>query len=323
MKIRFIIVLWAVSMWVTAQDISVSATLQPAQIQIGEQAVLRLTVAQPQDKQVVCPLLSDTITRGVEIVTLPTADTTQLGNGRIEVKQDYLITSFDSGFYFIPSYAYACEQDTLLTAPLGLSVTTVPVDAQNDDIKTIKPIMSAPFLWSELFTWVGYALLVLALIAIVVLLLLKYVFKKRVPLISKEPEPVIPPHIVALNRLEAIKAEKAWQSGNIKAFYTDVTDVLRVYLEGRFAINAMELTSDEIMALVKKEPALEVVRTKLRQLLELSDLVKFAKMVPLENENESSLLVAFEVVDTTKPQEETEEDDSQILKATTADAVTK
>ena len=87
-------------------------------------------------------------------------------------------------------------------------------------------------------------------------------------------------------------------------FYTQVTDVLRVYLEGRFGINAMELTSDEIMALVKKEPGLNEVRAALKDLLTLADLVKFAKMVPIENQNERSLLIAFDVVDKTKPIEE-------------------
>jgi hypothetical protein len=189
----------------------------------------------------------------------------------------------------------------LYTQPLGLSVTTVSVNPTTDDIKDIKPIMSAPFYWSELFTWVGYGMLALLLLGVIVLLLMKFVFKKKVPFISDAPEPVIPPHIVALNRLEVIKEEKAWQLGNMKAFYTDVTDVLRVYLEGQFAINAMELTSDEILALVKKEPQMDPVRAQLKQLLQMADLVKFAKMIPLENENEANLLIAFEVVEKTKP----------------------
>lgn len=311
-RILFFLLCWVPTLM--AQSFTVSSELDSASIQIGEQARLRLSVARPANLEVTVPILSDTITQGIEIVEIVKPDTLQLGNERIQVNYDYLVTSFDSGFYFVPSYTYAAAGDTLQTQPLGLSVTTVAVNPDTDDIKTIKPIMDAPFYWSELFTWVGYGLLVLVLIAVIVLLLLKYVFNKKVPFISATPPPVIPPHIVALTRLEEIKAAKVWQTGNPKAFYTDVTDVLRVYLEGRFAINAMELTSDEIMAVVKKEPELDEVRAKLRQLLELSDLVKFAKMVPLENENESSLLIAFEVVESTKPQEETEEDNSQMLK---------
>lgn len=306
MKIRLLTALCMLCTVVCAQSFTVSSSVQPAQIQIGEQAVLTLTVAQPQDIQVVRPILSDTITAGVEIVKQTPADTIDLGNNRIQINQEYCITAFDSGFYFIPAYAYASLGDTLQTTPLGLTVSTVPVNAQTDDIKPIKDIMSAPFSWKELGVWVGYALLALAVVAIIILLLLKFVFKKKIPLITPPQEPVIPPHIVALNKLEAIKEQKAWQTGQMKAFYTDVTDVLRVYLEGRFGINAMELTSDQILALVKKIPEMDPVRAQLKQLLQVADLVKFAKMVPLQNENEQSLLTAFEVVETTKPVEESQ-----------------
>lgn len=304
MKLRIFILLFSMVQIALAQQFTVSSQLDSASIQIGEQARLRLSVAQPTNLQVSIPILSDTITKGIEIVEMVKADTISLSDSRIQVNYDYLITSFDSGFYFIPSYTYAAAGDTLQTAPLGLSVTTVTVNPETDDIKTIKPIMDAPFYWSELFTWVGYFLLAFLVVSLIIFVLLKYVLKKKVPFIDQTPQPVIPPHIVALEKLEEIKVQKIWQSGDIKVFYTQVTDVLRVYLEGRFGINAMELTSDEIMALVKKEPGLNEVRAALKDLLTLADLVKFAKMVPLENDNEASLLIAFDVVDKTKPVEE-------------------
>lgn len=306
MKLRIFILLFSMVQIALAQQFTVSSQLDSASIQIGEQARLRLSVAQPTNLQVSIPILSDTITKGIEIVDIVKADTISLSDSRIQVNYDYLITSFDSGFYFIPSYTYAAAGDTLQTAPLGLSVTTVTVNPETDDIKTIKPIMSAPFYWSELFTWVGYFLLAFLVVSLIIFVLLKYVLKKKVPFIDQTPQPVIPPHIVALEKLEEIKVQKIWQCGDIKVFYTQVTDVLRVYLEGRFGINAMELTSDEIMALVKKEPGLNEVRAALKDLLTLADLVKFAKMVPLENDNERSLLIAFDVVDKTKPIEEPE-----------------
>lgn len=306
MKLRIFILLFSMVQIALAQQFTVSSQLDSASIQIGEQARLRLSVAQPTNLQVSIPILSDTITKGIEIVDIVKADTISLSDSRIQVNYDYLITSFDSGFYFIPAYTYTAAGDTLSTAPLGLSVTTVSVNPETDDIKTIKPIMDAPFYWSELFTWVGYVLLAFLVVGIIVLVLLKYVLKKKVPFIDQTPQPVIPPHIVALEKLEEIKVQKIWQCGDIKVFYTQVTDVLRVYLEGRFGINAMELTSDEIMALVKKESGLNEVRAALKDLLTLADLVKFAKMVPLENENEASLLIAFDVVDKTKPVEESQ-----------------
>jgi hypothetical protein len=97
-----------------------------------------------------------------------------------------------------------------------------------------------------------------------------------------------------------MKEEKAWFVSDIKGYHTELTDVLRTYCQGKFGINAMELTTDEILVLVKKEPALSEVRTLLARILELADLVKFAKLVPTERENEQCLLDAFEIVEKTK-----------------------
>jgi hypothetical protein len=111
--------------------------------------------------------------------------------------------------------------------------------------------------------------------------------------------------------LEQIKTEKIWQQGQIKQFYTDITDVIREYLSGAYCINAMEMTTDEIVALVKKNKDLDEIRLVLKDMLELSDLVKFAKFVPLENENEKAVLDAFMIVEKTTKEEETEEKQEQ------------
>ena len=101
--------------------------------------------------------------------------------------------------------------------------------------------------------------------------------------------------------LQQVKDEKLWQSGKIKEFYTEITDILREYMDRRFGINAMELTSEQILAFVRKNPEMEEVRQLLRQMLELSDLVKFAKFIPLEDENQRSMSDAFVFVEKTAP----------------------
>jgi dTDP-glucose pyrophosphorylase len=113
--------------------------------------------------------------------------------------------------------------------------------------------------------------------------------------------------VVALQKLEQIKTEKIWQQGQIKQFYTDITDVIREYLENGYQINAMEMTTEEIVALVKKNKDLDEIRIVLKEMLELSDLVKFAKFVPLENDNEKMVLDAFMIVEKTTKEPEVEE----------------
>ena len=108
-------------------------------------------------------------------------------------------------------------------------------------------------------------------------------------------------------KLEQIKTEKIWQQGQIKQFYTQLTDVIREYLSRAYSINAMEMTTDEIVALVKKNKDLDEIRIVLKEMLELSDLVKFAKFIPLENENEKAVLDAFMIVEKTTKEPEVEE----------------
>ncbi len=267
---------------------------------MGDQASLIYELTQNKGDKVSCPMFADTITAGVELVEAVKPDTIDLGDGRIQVNVNYLVTAFDSGFYFIPALEFASGSETVKSKPLGLPVDPVQVEAEAE-IKPIKEIMNAPFSWSELFYWIGIVLLILVIIAAVVYVLMKYVFKKKIEIIPQKEEPKIPPYTIAIQKLESIREAKGWQK-DIKMFYTQITDVLREYIDAQFGINAMELTTDQILELVKKDKNFEEVRTLLKDMLELSDLVKFAKFVPLEDENNLSMINAFAFVEKTKPQ---------------------
>lgn len=286
-----------------AAPFSVNGTLEPAEIVIGDQAVLHYEVYQDASDRISMPVLADTVVAHVDIVGKPSIDTVRLDGGRIQVNVDYTVTSFDSGFYYIPSQRFESVEDVAESRPMSLSVLTVEIDAESDDINDIKDVMDAPFSWREFFKWMGIVLAVLLVIAIIAYLVYRFVLHREVPILAPKPEPEIPAHVVALARLEEIKAEKLWQSGKVKEFYTELTDVLREYIDKRFGINAMEMTSDEIIALVRKNPDMDEVRASLAQILELSDLVKFAKLVPMENENSRSVLDAFAFVEKTVPAE--------------------
>lgn len=282
-----------------ANELSVRASISPSEILIGEQAKFRIELTQSESDIVSWPVFADSLTTSVPIIEKLTTDTTKLENNKLSVVSEYLITSYDSGYYYIPEFVFETTTDKCFTNPLQLTVNTVSVNAETDDIKPEKDVMSAPFSWIEFAQWTGVVLGILLLIALIVLLVLKFCFKKKVKIIPEQPEIIIPAHIVALQKLEEIKAEKLWQSGDIKLFYTRLTDVIREYLEKAYNINAMELTTEEIVALVKKNKDLEEIRLVLKEMLEISDLVKFAKYVPLDNVNEASVLNAFMIVEKT------------------------
>ena len=289
-----------------AGEISVKATLEPNEILIGQQSTYKLELIQPATEKVSWPQFSDTLAANVQILEKLKTDTLEISDGRISITSEYLVSSYDSGFYYVPEFLFETATEKVTSNPVGLTVNTVQVNEQTDDINAEKDIMSAPFSWIELARWSGIGLAAVLIIAIIVLLLMRFVFNKKVTILPETPEVVLPAHVVALQKLEQIKTEKIWQQGQIKQFYTDITDVIREYLSGAYGINAMEMTTDEIVALVKKNKDLDEIRLVLKDMLELSDLVKFAKFVPLENENEKAVLDAFMIVEKTTKEEETE-----------------
>ncbi|MCQ2361103.1 MAG: hypothetical protein MJ009_06480 [Paludibacteraceae bacterium] len=289
--------------------ISVYGKIEPSKMVMGDQARLRYELTQDKAEKVSCPLFTDTVTTGVDLVEVVKPDTVDLGDGRIQVNLEYIVTAFDSGFYFIPAQKFESESEYASSKPLGLVVDRVQVQAESD-INPVKDIMNPPFSWAEFFYWAGIVLLVLVVLAAVAYILMKYVFKKKVTIIPHKEEPVIPPYVIALRRLEEIKDSKAWQS-DIKGFYTQVTDVIREYIDKQFSINAMELTTDQILELTKRNPEFEQVRAMLKEMLQLSDLVKFAKYIPLEDDNNRSMINAFAFVEKTKPQEVVTDDEAQ------------
>ena len=294
-----------------AGEISVKATLEPNEILIGQQSTYKLELIQPATEKVSWPQFSDTLATNVQILEKLKTDTAKISDGRISITSEYLVSSYDSGFYYVPEFLFETATEKVTSNPVGLTVNTVQVNEQTDDINAEKNIMSAPFSWIELARWSGIGLAAVLIIAIIVLLLMRFVFNKKVTILPETPEVVLPAHVVALQKLEQIKTEKIWQQGQIKQFYTDITDVIREYLSGAYCINAMEMTTDEIVALVKKNKDLDEIRLVLKDMLELSDLVKFAKFVPLENENEKAVLDAFMIVEKTTKEEETEEKQEQ------------
>ena len=290
-----------------AGEISVRTSIEPSEILIGEQASLKIELTQDKEDKVSWPQFSDTIATNVSIIEKLATDTISLPDNRISITSEYLVSSYDSGFYYIPEFVFETTSQKVTSNPVGLTVNTVQVNEQTDDIHAEKDIMSAPFSWIELAQWSGIGLAIILIIAIIVLLLMRFVFKKKVTIIPEEPEVILPAHVVALEKLEQIKTEKIWQQGQIKQFYTQLTDVIREYLSRAYSINAMEMTTDEIVALVKKNKDLDEIRIVLKEMLELSDLVKFAKFIPLENENEKAVLDAFMIVEKTTKEPEVEE----------------
>lgn len=282
----------------------IDVSIDSAAILIGEQTMLHLTVTADQDRPVQVIIPNDTLMAGVELLNLSKADSTQIENNRLVIKQDLLITSFDSALYLLPPLKVIDGVDTVYSNQVALKVSTLPVNAENpEEYFDIKQVWKPPFVWADYLPILLGILLVLLLAAAAWYGWKRWREQKSLIPFKKE-EPKLPPHEQAIKELDAIKEQKLWQQGLNKAYYTQITETLRRYIDGRFGINAMEMTSGEILDLIRQNDEAKPLYENLRQILSLADFVKFAKMNPLPDENDLSLANAYRFVEQTKPVEE-------------------
>ncbi|MDR2139079.1 MAG: hypothetical protein LBP50_05990 [Tannerella sp.] len=280
----------------------IEVKLDTADILIGEQTTLHLTITTDTGRQVYWPLPADNLMPGVEIVSLSQPDST-VTDHKLIVKQRMLITSFDSMLYLLPPFRVIDGADTIYSGQVALKVSTLPVDTEHpEEFFDIKEVWKPPFVLADY-----YPLIFGIVIALVILFLIGYVVKRlrsnRSLLPFRREEPQLPPHDAAIRELDRIKRKKLWQQGLHKEYHTQITDALRHYLSKRYTFNAMEMTSLEILEALQEKNNDRTAYDALRQILRLADFVKFAKLHPLPDENDLSLSNAYLFVDQTKPEE--------------------
>lgn len=287
-----------------AQSVTVDATIDSLQILIGEQAKIKLQVSLDTDKRAIFPIFTDTLIRGVEIIDVAKPDTQLLNDGRRSlITQEYTVTSFDSALYYLPPMKVIVDSKPYLSKALALKVYSIPVDTLHpDQFFGPKTVMQAPFAWEDWYVAIACVLLFAPL-----LLLLIYLVKRirdNKPIIRKvKVEAKLPPHQLAIQEIERIKNEKVWQKGLSKEYYTELTDAIRTYIKNRFAFNALEMTSTEIIDKLLEMEDKEAIKD-LRELFLTADLVKFAKHNPMMNENDANLINAIDFVNETKEKED-------------------
>lgn len=283
-----------------AQNIEYGAELDTTYMMIGDQQHLTFKVKSEVPLRVVFPQLRDTVSAGVEIISGPVRDSVKGKDGKWLFEEKYVITAFDTGVYVIPQQPIRVENDNydnvLRTDPLAFVVNTYKVEEGKGNYDIVAPY-ETPWSFVEVLPYVPWILLGLALIGIVWWIILRS--RKNKPLFKRE-EVVIPPYVKAIQSLDELKAEKLWQSGRVKEYYTKLTDAVRQYMEGELGIPAMEQTSLEtIQALAGCAKVEAPDRNKVADMLQTADFVKFAKATPLPDENARNLDIAYEFVNRT------------------------
>lgn len=276
-------------------SVKVTASLDSASILMGRVDTLRLIVDRDAATQGVFPLFhkvapggyvtlfNDTVELGAPVI-----DTVGQENGRIIERLRVPVQVFDSGTYRLPPFIYLTASDSVGSNEIELSVVPVKV-GENDAISDYRDITdpSDRSFWDWMPDWL-YDLWWMWLILIAAVIAAVYFgrkYRKTGKFITLPEKPQPKPWTVALQRLESLKAKNLWENGMEKEYFTQLTDILRDYLFARFGINAMEMTSRQIMQTLANQADVKEKRGYVRKILDVADFVKFAKVRPLPADN--------------------------------------
>lgn len=251
------------------------------------------------------PQVKDTLMEGVEVVGSWQLDTLKVRKGKkgaadqLDLQGGIVITSFDEGEYALPPLTLQRVSaegvvDTLVFDSQTLQVKTMPVDTATFKVHDIKGQIRYPVTFRELLPWVGLGLGIAGLIALAVWLIVRYGRKRDAEAQRREPA-----HIVALRKLDRYRGSKMWAPEKQKAFYSGITDTLREYMDARYDIGAMEMTTAEIMKELKNTDVTADIQTGLKELFERADFVKFAKYTASDEDNAAALPLAVRFVTST------------------------
>jgi hypothetical protein len=276
---------------VRAQEVKINVELDTNRALIGDQLRLHLSVEKPVGIHIVFPELRDTLTRKIEIVSETSTDTTSVRQNRETLSRDLQITVFDTGFFEIPSLRFITTSqdslDTLQTSPIYFEIVSVKSDTT---LRDIKGNYRAPVNMAEIYAYMKenypYGLVAVGVVFLI-WYLVRYIRRRlgKSKVVSREVTLELP-EVIALRELGKLKEEKPWLNHKVKLYYTGISDILRTYIESRFQIMALEQTTDEILRELKSVGCDASDHTNLAGILKLADLVKFAKVIPGDEENE-------------------------------------
>lgn len=288
-----------------AQGITVTARIDSTSMWIGSQTRLSFEVSQKPGSKVTMPLFSDTIVGGIEIVEPLKLDTVKSPDGQLLVTQSYVVTSFEDSLLYIPAYPFVDGKDTVWSKSLSLKVVQpFVIDTAANQITDIKGILNPKINWKYYFVIMLIAGLIVAFL-VLAFFVIRRLIKKKPVFAASAPEPTLPAYVIALSKLDSIKQNKNWQQGRSKQYHTELTDVIREYIERTFEIPCMEMTSEEIISQLNHlRFESKTAYTCLQQILKLADLVKFAKWEAAPDEHELSLYNAYLFVNETKIEEQ-------------------
>ncbi len=281
MKKWLLLLLFPIAIQTQAQEAKFNAHCDTNSILIGEQVTLHLYAQVTQGSNFVWPILSDTL-QHIEVVKNGSIDTV-LKDNIWELHQAIKLTSFDSGYAAIPPLTLGIDDKLISSTAIGIEVD-LPKLQEEQDLYDIKEPIDAPINWL-LILLVVCGILVTALIIWAIV----RTIKKRKDLPAAVNTQTISPYDYALQQLQKIEREQLWQQNKLKEYYTRITDVARLFLNQQANLPAMESTAQEVNEMMEPLALNELLLARMKQLMELSMMVKFAKKEASGNSHKEAM----------------------------------
>ena len=280
----------------------VEATIDTTNIRIGEQFQLKISVAEIQN--VIIPKIQ---LKGLEVI-----DSTRIDTIKNSLIRRYILTGFDSGAFYIPQQQIFVKNQAFLTDSLLVNVATIAVDTTKVKKFPIKTIKKEPYTFDDFKI---YIYLILAILAIIGFWIYWFVVRKRKETEDAPTYRTLPPYEEAILRLTELDEKLLWQNNKVKEYYSELTEIVRGYIERELKVPALEKTTDEVLEMIKDFKSADTIETsketidRLKDLLREADLVKFAKSKPLALEIEDDRRDAEFIIGNLKPKQIIEKED--------------
>ena len=280
----------------------VKAEIDTTSIRIGEQFQLKISVDETQN--VIIPKIQ---LKGLEII-----DSTRIDTIKNSLIRRYILTGFDSGAFYIPQQQIFVKNQAFLTDSLLINIATIAIDTLKVKKFPIKSIKKEPYTFDDFRI---YIYLILAILAIIGFWIYWFVIRKRKETEDAPTYRTLPPFEEAILRLNELDEKLLWQNNKIKEYYSELTEIVRGYIERELKVPALENTTDEVLAMIKDFKNADSIETsketikKLKDLLQEADLVKFAKSKPLAIEIEDDRRDAEFIIGHLKPKQIIEKED--------------
>lgn len=277
----------------------ITAAIDSTVLEMGSRAVITLNIADASHSGTLTglpPELSEPADQeafdfsSIETDTTPGGYTVRVG-----------VQAWYPGVVVLPPFGYATGSDTAYSEPLTIKIMPVAMDS-TQQLNPYEGPVAPPRKWYDhIPDWAVFALLGLVVAAALAAVALMYRnYRRHGSILVPKPKP-IDPYAEAKAALEDLRRRRLAESGQEKEFYTHLIDILRLYLQRRFDINAMEMSSTQILESLRRNPETRDNQPRIKQILELADFVKFAKVRPMPDDNVKAFQAIEQFVESTKP----------------------